>query len=1094
MNPAVFIPTYIFIMAQPKLVSPDQPPPLRFFLRAYEFFASLKLAVVLIFAMAFALGYATFVEAAYGTPVVQYFVYQTWWFNGLNILLGVNIFCAAAIRYPWQRHQTGFVITHIGLLVLLGGAAIGRQSGVDAQIPVFESRMERYAFDRTNLFFDVKIEEDHDEDAAHDHNDFVQTVGRVPFPAGPFNWDDYETQFAYNLQDGVTYDNSIEALLKNGLRWTSGHIFKLASRATPGTVLHQGTIKGLEKELKIEVLDFQANSTMSSEPRLEMVVSGIPEKYLDEETGREEERPGTFPEGVGNAFSVSITPVPDTLLDLYGDIYPYGFSQPQQAGGGKVMLWIAPDAVYQKAFLESAPQGELGARGQVAITVDGKVHHIKLSEYSAGDTVTLEDSEYSIEIKGIWNDIVEGNPETAGTAYGYSEKISEDANIPAVHLQVLDTEGQAHGREILLFANKPYHNVYDYDQQIYGTYWFDFSTKEIQPFGPQASNEEVYSRIEFLQGADQKLYYRYWNRRTNQLVVAREVNQQGSPKTAEDGFQMPQFKNPLQFFVADYVSADKPRKASKALPFNRDLQIVQREVRAKVKVTWGEIEREQWILAFVGAPGERQTPEQQIRIHDPVEGHSLVLTMPTESIDIGFRIRLKDFERKLDPGTSQASHYSSWVDFVDLKTTQEIWSVRADGGRADTIGVPQRAKPAEAAAPITNQFVSGYAFDQNTVYWLDRNARAIKATDLQSQSTRTVIDMEYIRGLTGKEASNAFLNNPRGLTLAGGRLFWIDELGGTSVIQSVSTNREELKRVVHSPGNVIQILIDRTTNHLYWLNESAGQISRANTEGTGMEIGIIKDLKRPTSFAIQAKNRLLYWAERDDSTSGAVSKGRIVQSAIPKTAKDTVTPRTIISLPVDTYAVSLVFNEDADRLAYIAAEKPRQGYIGHHSSTIHQTHQLNTCTPSGNDNQTIKVGGIDLANDLSVHDGNYYWTQSASYEHDVYITMNAPVEFDSPTTGHSYRLFQESFNGPFKPGDPTFDRVIAPDSEQQDLYLSVLTVNRDPGRAIRNMGCLIVCLGIAIMFYMKAYFFKPRKKKVAPVSEPNSNTDSSENS
>ena len=61
-------------MAQPKLVSPDQPFVLRAMLSVYELSASLKLAVVLIFTMAFALGYATFVEAAYGTPVVQYFV------------------------------------------------------------------------------------------------------------------------------------------------------------------------------------------------------------------------------------------------------------------------------------------------------------------------------------------------------------------------------------------------------------------------------------------------------------------------------------------------------------------------------------------------------------------------------------------------------------------------------------------------------------------------------------------------------------------------------------------------------------------------------------------------------------------------------------------------------------------------------------------------------------------------------------------------------------------------------------------------------------------------------------------------------------
>jgi hypothetical protein len=101
--------------------------------------------------------------------------------------------------------------------------------------------------------------------------------------------------------------------------------------------------------------------------------------------------------------------------------------------------------------------------------------------------------------------------------------------------------------------------------------------------------------------------------------------------------------------------------------------------------------------------------------------------------------------------------------------------------------------------------------------------------------------------------------------------------------------------------------------------------------------------------------------------------------------------------------------------------------------------------------------------------------------------MNAPVQFDSPTNGHSYRLFQESFNGPWKPGEAEYERVIPADSLQTDLYLSVLTVNRDPGRAIRNFGCLIVCLGIAIMFYMKAYFFKSNSSKQSSNKLFNSN-------
>ena len=212
-----------------------------------------------------------------------------------------------------------------------------------------------------------------------------------------------------------------------------------------------------------------------------------------------------------------------------------------------------------------------------------------------------------------------------------------------------------------------------------------------------------------------------------------------------------------------------------------------------------------------------------------------------------------------------------------------------------------------------------------------------------------------------------------------------------------------------------------------------------------------------------------------------------MSSDLPKSSIEEVSPNKIHTLDVDMYAVGMTFNPQEDQLAVIAAEKPLEGYIGHHSGTVHATHHLFTCSVTGSNINKIPVSGLDLASNLSVIDGNYYWTQSASYYHDVYITMNAPVEFDSPTNGHSYRLFQESFSGPWKPGDPEYERVIPADSQQEDLYLSVLTVNRDPGRAIRNLGCLIVCLGIAIMFYMKAYFFKPRRKKAAGVPADETN-------
>src|SRR5262245_1857172 len=117
---------------------PDQPLVWRACLGLFEFFSSLKLAVVLIFAVAFSLSWATFVESEYGTPAVQFGVYGSRGFELLNILLAINIFCAAAIRFPWKKHQTGFVITHIGLLTLLFGMLLQRRGGIDAQMPVFE--------------------------------------------------------------------------------------------------------------------------------------------------------------------------------------------------------------------------------------------------------------------------------------------------------------------------------------------------------------------------------------------------------------------------------------------------------------------------------------------------------------------------------------------------------------------------------------------------------------------------------------------------------------------------------------------------------------------------------------------------------------------------------------------------------------------------------------------------------------------------------------------------------------------------------------------------------------------------------------------
>jgi len=68
-----------------------------------------------------------------------------------------------------------------------------------------------------------------------------------------------------------------------------------------------------------------------------------------------------------------------------------------------------------------------------------------------------------------------------------------------------------------------------------------------------------------------------------------------------------------------------------------------------------------------------------------------------------------------------------------------------------------------------------------------------------------------------------------------------------------------------------------------------------------------------------------------------------------------------------------------------------------------------------------------------------------------------------------YRFFQSGF-------EPTPFEV-----DGRLANVSTLSVAQDPGLWFKYAGTLIVVLGIAIMFYMKAYFFKSRGK--TPVEE-----------
>jgi hypothetical protein len=104
----------------------------------FEFFSSLKLAVVLLAVLILGAIVGTLYESSFDAKVARTYVYGASWFNAWLVLLGANLTASALSRWPWKKYHTAFLITHLGIITLLIGSLIGRIFGVEGTITLFK--------------------------------------------------------------------------------------------------------------------------------------------------------------------------------------------------------------------------------------------------------------------------------------------------------------------------------------------------------------------------------------------------------------------------------------------------------------------------------------------------------------------------------------------------------------------------------------------------------------------------------------------------------------------------------------------------------------------------------------------------------------------------------------------------------------------------------------------------------------------------------------------------------------------------------------------------------------------------------------------
>ena len=600
-------------MARPKLSSPGQPFARRMVLRAVEALASLKLAVLLISTFAVVLAWATWVERNYGSAAAHYGIYGTWWFAGLVFLLGANVLCAALIRFPWRRHQTGFVITHSGILVLLLGCLLSRMGGIDAQMPIFEETVAHRAFVESQHFeLTVYGSSSSPADRSERTSGVAAAAGPqkpavamdIPFVAGPFNWRDYRR-----------------------LPWLPWQL----TRHDRGTVYdHDG--------IRLEVLDYLSDSKTVAVPPLKLQVSRRAAK-----PGAPPAAPGPKPaspadgskaaEGANPAWQAVELSIQD-VAGPHSQRRRMGLGGRQElAGGQQIVFWVAGSQAEAEAFLNSRPDGPLGTKGQIVLWAGGKSYTLLVDSLAPGSRVPLGDT-------GLRVELAQSDPRLSGVAI----RVFAPGESP---------------RRLMLLADYPEFNQHDDEHGVFGSYWH--APTPAPPGGAESPGGAGLRgigrpRIDILQGVDGKLYSRVW--KSPRVEAIGELATDGIHQVAFAGTE-----DQVTWYVDEFTPHDRPGAAIQPVAFSAKKGSNQKVRRALVRLTADDRSEQFWLDGLESSQFEHPPRETQRRVVCG-RGRRAAVSLAWDEIDSGFRVRLDRFNRKLDPGTSMASHYSSLVDIL----------------------------------------------------------------------------------------------------------------------------------------------------------------------------------------------------------------------------------------------------------------------------------------------------------------------------------------------------------------------------------------------------------------------------------------------
>src|SRR6266542_4458237 len=451
----------------------------RFFSRVFRICASLQLAISLLSFFATCLALATFLESAYSGQTARDLVYHTWWFALLLVFLAVNILCAALKKFPWKRHQIGFLITHTGLLVLVFGGLMTNLGGVEGKLLMIDSDNSQIqqALRMANKSDTLQLVDQHQIEVLHVPVDEAkkdeQFLGQIWQAMGD------GTEVEDKLRERLGANYATLSLRPGSFAWRSDVYFQpelpwglrfLAGLANP----FPGFVRELDGNTTLEVKNYYPHTEGWPFSPAEKDEEGFPVLRLKLTTPM-------LPRPVKRWVS--------SLPSREVDPSPVAFE-----------LLVQEDPVLLQEFLDPPPVSDLGKAGQLAFVVGfrRKVCRVNLDEVVPGRSVELEGTglTFTLRRRGQLMDLLD-------------EKLEADADgrpMPLYPAVEFDLSGPGGKGTYVVCARLPHFRALREGQDVERfSVWYhypDFRWGDKHRMGS----------LQFLKGPGGKVYYRVYGK------------------------------------------------------------------------------------------------------------------------------------------------------------------------------------------------------------------------------------------------------------------------------------------------------------------------------------------------------------------------------------------------------------------------------------------------------------------------------------------------------------------------------------------------------------------------------------------------------